>query len=165
MAAWYLLAGRRAVYAEDPPAWLGPAYLAGLAVLVAVAEIAGGNVTFVLLALGPQCFMAVSYRRAIAVLVVLNLIPLAVTLARGPNGAGITAAVGVAVLGTAFCVVFGSWVVKIIDQSSQRAVLIAQLERTRAELAEANREACGWPSGPGSRPRSTTPSPRASPAS
>jgi len=141
MVPWYLLAGRRAVYAEDPPAWLGPVYLTGLVPLLAVAEVSGGNVTFILLALGPQCFMAVSQRRAIAAAVVLNLVPLAVTLARGQNGTGIAAAIAVAVLGTAFCVVFGSWVIKIINQSSGRADLIAQLEQTRAELAEANREA------------------------
>ncbi len=141
MVPWYLLAGRRAVYAESPPAWLGPVYLAGLIPLIAVAEFNGGNVTFILLALGPQCFMAVSHGRAIAAAVALNLVPLVVTLTRGPNGAGLAAAVAVAVLGTAFCVVFGSWVVRIIRQSSERAELIAQLERTRAELAEVNHEA------------------------
>jgi signal transduction histidine kinase len=47
----------------------------------------------------------------------------------------------VAGLTTVFSVVFGSWINRIIDQSKERADLIEQLERTRAELAEANREA------------------------
>jgi signal transduction histidine kinase len=141
MVPWYLVAGRRAIYADCPPAWLGPAYLGGTAVLLAAAETAGVNNTFILLALGPQCFMALSYRRAIVAAVGLNLVPLAVTLARGTNQTGIAAAIAAALLGSAFCVVFGSWIIKIINQSSERADLIAQLERTREALAEADREA------------------------
>ena len=37
--------------------------------------------------------------------------------------------------------VFGTWVSKIIDESGQRAELIDTLQRTRAELAEANHAA------------------------
>ncbi len=40
-----------------------------------------------------------------------------------------------------FSIAFGTWINRIIDQSRERAELIEQLERTRAELAEANREA------------------------
>ena len=143
MVPWYLVVGRRVLYASasERSRWLGAAYLAGLLVLLAVTEGFGGSDTFILLALGPQSFMAVSYRRAIAAVVVMNAIPLVVVLARDRSTAGATQAVSVAVLGTAFCVAFGTWIIKIVDQSAERAELIAQLERTRVELAEANREA------------------------
>lgn len=141
MVPWYLLAGRRAMYGSSPPAWLGVTYLAGLIPLLAVAEFSAGSDTFILLALGPQCFMAVSYRRAVAAVVILNATPLAIALAQGRRGAAITEAMGIAVVGTAFCIAFGTWIIKIIDQSAERADLIAQLEFTRAELAVANREA------------------------
>ncbi len=143
MVPWYLVVGRRVLYASasERSGWLGAAYLAGLLVLLAVTEGFGGSDTFILLALGPQSFMAVSYRRAIAAVVVMNAIPLVVVLARDRSAAGATQAVAVAVLGTAFCVAFGTWIIKIVDQSAERAELIAQLERTRVELAEANREA------------------------
>jgi signal transduction histidine kinase len=144
MVPWYLVVGRRAMYATSQPGWLGPAYLAGLVPLLTVAQVCTGSDTFILLALGPQCFMAVAYRRAIAAVVVLNAVPLAVAIgqARGTGaGARIAVAVAVALLGTAFCVAFGSFIIKIIDQSAERAALIEQLELTRTELAEANREA------------------------
>jgi signal transduction histidine kinase len=144
MVPWYLVVGRRAMYATGQPGWLGPAYLAGLVPLLTVAQVCTGSDTFILLALGPQCFMAVAYRRAIAAVVVLNAVPLAVAIgqARGTGaGARIAVAVAVALLGTAFCVAFGSFIIKIIDQSAERAALIEQLELTRTELAEANREA------------------------
>ncbi len=48
---------------------------------------------------------------------------------------------GIAALGIAFSVAFGTWVSKIISQSAERAGLIAQLEQTRAELAEVSRDA------------------------
>jgi signal transduction histidine kinase len=141
MVPWYLLVGRRALYASDQPPWLGAAYLGGLLPLLAVTEAFAGSDTVILLALGPQCFMALSYRRAIAAVGVLNAVPLGVALARDHGEAAVTLAVAVAVLGTAFCVAFGTWIIKIIDQSAERAELIAQLEATRAELAEVSREA------------------------
>ena len=106
-----------------------------------MAEAVAGSDTFILLAIGPQCFMALSYRRAVAAVGVLNAVPLGVALARDHGEAAVTQAVAIAVLGTAFCVAFGTWIIKIIDQSAERAELITQLEATRAELAEVSREA------------------------
>jgi len=141
MVPWYLLLGRRALYASEPPGWIGAAYLGGLLPLLAVTEAFGGTDTFILLALGPQCFMALSYRRAIAAVVVVNAVPLVVSLTLDRGGTAAIQAVAIAILGTAFCIAFGTWIIKIIDQSAERAHLIAQLEATRAELAEANHEA------------------------
>ncbi len=64
-----------------------------------------------------------------------------IALATGAHGAKLEASSWVAALGTAFSIGFGTWIIRIIDQSAERAELIAQLERTRAELAEVNREA------------------------
>jgi len=141
MVPWYLLVGRRAMYREQPNARLGTGYLAGLIVLLAVAESLAGSDIFMLLALCPQCFMAVPYRRALVAVVALNLTPVLIAIASGKGGAALGVAVGVAALGIAFSIAFGSWILKIIDQSNERAELIAQLELTRAQLAEANREA------------------------
>jgi signal transduction histidine kinase len=141
MVPWYVLIGRRALYAGEKPRWLGLAYVGGLLPLLAVTEALAGSDTFILLALGPQCFLALSYRRAVVAVGVLNAIPLVVSLAQDHGEAAVTQSVAVAVLGTAFCIAFGTWIVKIIDQSAERAELIAQLEATRAELAEVSREA------------------------
>jgi signal transduction histidine kinase len=141
MAPWYLLVGRRALYSDQQDVWLGTAYLAGLIVLLAVAERFAGTNTLILLALCPQCFMAVPYRRAVAAVIVLNGTPVLIAVARGEGSSAVALAVGIAALGVAFSIAFGSWIIRIIDQSNERAELIAQLEMTRAQLAEANREA------------------------
>lgn len=160
MAPWYLLVGRRVMYgaglqagdgagsvgaagvgAGSAGAWAGTAYLGGMIALLAIAEVWAGTNLLILLALCPQCFMAVPYRRAITAVVAMNLVPVSIALARGSSGTELEATVGGAALGAAFCVAFGTWVIRIIEQSSERAGLIALLEATRAELAAANREA------------------------
>jgi signal transduction histidine kinase len=144
MAPWYVLVGRRAMYRAGESVWPGVIYLAGLIALLAVAEAGAdsGSVVFILLALGPQAFMAAgSYRQAVVVVVLMNAPVVLTALGRGARGSELAGPIAVAGLTTAFSVVFGSWINRIIDQSKERAELIEQLERTRAELAEANREA------------------------
>jgi signal transduction histidine kinase len=139
MVPWYIAIGRRAMYSDRPGAWLGTVYVAGLLVLLAVAETFSGTNSFILLALCPQCFMALPYRRAVVAAVAMMSAQVLIVWAHGGNGLGETA--GIAVLGIAFSIAFGGWIVKIIEQSRERAELIAQLEDTRSQLARANREA------------------------
>ncbi len=141
MAPWYLLVGRPVITADPDQPWRAAAYLAGLAGLLLVAEMAGGTNTFVLLALCPQCFMMVSFRWAVVAVTALNGTTLLAALVQGEHGAQLAVAASISALGTAFSVTFGSWVFKIINQSAERAELIEQLEATRAELAAAHREA------------------------
>jgi signal transduction histidine kinase len=144
MVPWYLLTGRRPMYdkyAGRYPAWLGTVYLIGLVPLLAVAERSAGTAAFILIALCPQCFMGLPYRRALAAVTVLNSVELFVVLSERPSTAQLATTAGIAALGAAFSVVFGTWIINIIRQSEERAELISQLEQTRAELAEVSREA------------------------
>ncbi|MGN6795004.1 MAG: sensor histidine kinase [Streptosporangiaceae bacterium] len=142
MVLWYLLLGRRAIYGSGVSVWPGVIYLAGLVALLAVAEANAGSVALILLALGPQAFMAAgSYRLAVVAVVLMNVPTVFTAVAKGARGADLTASIAVAALTTVFSIMFGTWINRIIDQSRERAELIEQLERTRAELAEANREA------------------------
>jgi signal transduction histidine kinase len=148
MIPWYLIAGRRAMTGDQDdraagprPPWRGSAYLAGLLVLLVLALVATLNASYILLALCPQCFMAVSFRRALAAVTALNCAPLAVVLAHRSPGADLQATAFIAAGGLAFSVAFGTWVIRIIDQSKERAALIAQLEATRTELAAAHHAA------------------------
>jgi signal transduction histidine kinase len=140
MVPWYLFLGRRAMYGRADSILPGVVYLCGLVALLAVAEANAASVTFILLALGPQCFI-VSSGLAIVAVVAMNATGVLIALARGAGGAELQTTIWIAALGTAFSIGFGTWIIRIIDQSAERAELIAQLERTRAELAEANREA------------------------
>ncbi|GAA4749271.1 sensor histidine kinase [Modestobacter marinus] len=47
---------------------------------------------------------------------------------------------GQTLVGAAFSVTMGLWVTRVLEQSRERALLIRELEATRAELAEAHRE-------------------------
>lgn len=144
MVPWYLLLGRRAIYGAGDHVWPGVIYLAGLIALLAVAEAGanGGSVTVILLALGPQAFMAAgSYRLAVVAVVLMNATAVLTALAKGAAGADLAAPVAAAALTTVFSIAFGTWINRIIDQSRERAELIEQLERTRAELAEVSMQA------------------------
>lgn len=141
MLPWYLLLGRRAIYRQDQPEWVGPVYLAGLVALLAVAESSTGVSAFILAALCPQCFMSTTYRRAIAAVVALNVPQPAAAIAAGAPLRDLAIVFAIGVLSVAFSVAFGTWIIKIIEQSRERADLITQLEQTRAELATAHHEA------------------------
>ncbi len=141
MVPWYLLLGRRAMYRDQGSVLPGLVYLCGLIALLVIAEANAASVTFILLALGPQCFMAVSYPLAVVALVAMSATGVLVAFATGAHGGRLEAAIWVAALVTAFGIGFGSWIDRIIAQSAERAELIAQLERTRSALAEANRQA------------------------
>ena len=140
MAPWYLLHRRTVLYGEGSLA-RGLIYLAGLWILFAVASSQGIIEVWVLLALGPQCFLAVPFRWAVGAIVVLNLTPVTLALITGAGAGELTSLVAAAVFTVAFSVAFGRWVLGIITQSHDRASLIEQLSQTRAELARANRRA------------------------
>jgi signal transduction histidine kinase len=140
MAPWYLLHRRTVLYGEGSLG-RGLIYLAGLWILFAVASSQGIIEVWVLLALGPQCFLAVPFRWAVGAIVVLNLTPVAVALITGAGAGELTSLVAAAVFTVAFSVAFGRWVLGIIAQSYDRASLIEQLSQTRAELTGANRRA------------------------
>jgi signal transduction histidine kinase len=140
MAPWYAL-NRRILHYDEGSLARGLIYLAGLWILFIVASSQGYIETWVLLALGPQCFLAVPFRWAVGAVVVLNITPVVLALIDGADPGELTTLIGSAVLTAAFSVAFGVWVFRIIAQSYDRASLISELSQTRAELAQANRRA------------------------
>jgi signal transduction histidine kinase len=140
MAPWYAL-NRRILHYDEGSLARGLIYLAGLWILFIVASSQGYIETWVLLALGPQCFLAVPFRWAVGAVVVLNITPVVLALIDGTDPGELTTLIGSAVLTAAFSVAFGVWVYRIIAQSYDRAALISELGQTRAELAQANRRA------------------------
>jgi signal transduction histidine kinase len=140
MAPWYAL-NRRILRYDEGSLARGLIYLAGLWILFIVASSQGYIETWVLLALGPQCFLAVPFRWAVGAVVVLSITPVVLALIDGADPGELTTLIGSAVLTAAFSVAFGVWVFRIIAQSYDRASLISELSQTRAELARANRRA------------------------
>jgi signal transduction histidine kinase len=143
MVPWYawvrhpLMTGRLAASPR-----LATTYLAGLLVLFAVADSLEPNAWYLAIALCPMCYSVTTARRALVAVALLSCWGAASVgyWGNGHPGAVVTAAC-LAIFSVAFSVIYGGYVSGIVEQSSERANLIAQLEATRAELTQVSREA------------------------
>lgn len=142
MAPWYVLVGRPHIRsAEGTMTRRGVTYMTGLVLLFAVADLQAPNAWFMAVALLPQCYSVLPARRALIPVITMTVIA-ATSVAywsRSVPGTITAAALAIAVI--AYAGTFGGYIGRIITQSSERASLIAQLEATRAELAEVSRQA------------------------
>jgi len=144
MAPWYAVLARSVTRgaAHARTAW----YVLGLAALLAVAQAVSPPSSFVLFALCPHVFILLRARWAIAAVAVFNLVPVA-RLADHPGlafGAAVIAA-GVVV----FAATFGRWINRIIEQSAERARLIAALAGPRATWPAPSATPASSPNGSG----------------
>jgi signal transduction histidine kinase len=146
MIPWYVFLGRPLLWLGSPH-WRaeadrrGPFYLAGLILLFAAVQSQNTNAWFLAFAICPMCFHLTTVRRGMAFVVVFNLIASGLLVWRAPGLAGALTAAGIVVFAVAFSRVYTSWMIRVINQSLERAALIEQLESTRAELAAAHHEA------------------------
>jgi signal transduction histidine kinase len=142
MLPWYLLVGRphmaRAETGSDRRAYL---YLAGELLLFAVAASQDPGAWFLAFAVCPLCFHMLQARAAIVPAVAFNLIGAAALAYREPNHNGYWQAAVTALFGIAFSWVYSGFVLGAIEQWRAQAELNAQLDRTRAELAQVSRQA------------------------
>jgi signal transduction histidine kinase len=145
MVLWYVFFGRRVMQLGSPnwgaDANRGALYLTGLVLLFAVVQSQNPNAWFLAFAICPMCFHATTVRRGMVFVVVFNLVAGGLLAWRDPRLAGALTAVGIVIFAVAFSRVYTSWMVRVIEQSLERAALIEQLESTRAELAAAHHEA------------------------
>lgn len=144
MVPWYLFLGRplmNAVGATQAAGARGTFYLAGLAVLFTIAQSQNANAWFLAFALLPMCFHVTTLRHGLVFVVILNVIAGALVVRDNPRLSGALTAVGIVVFAVSFSYAYSRWVMKVIEQSLERAALIEQLEATRAELATAHHEA------------------------
>lgn len=113
-------------------------YVLGLVVLLGIAQAAVVWSSLALFALCPQCFVLLPAWRATAAVAAFNLVP--VLRLAGDPGAALGAA-GIAVVVVTFTATYGRWIIRIIEQSRERADLVAALAAARAELARAEHAA------------------------
>jgi signal transduction histidine kinase len=142
MVPWYLLVGRpHLVAAEGQLTRRAVIYMAGVVVLFAIADLQAPNTWFLSLALLPLCYHVLPSRVARIPALAMNAIGAASIAYWDGTLAGAETAAGLWIGVSVFTIAFGSYIGRIITQSDERASLIAQLEATRAELAEVSREA------------------------
>ncbi|GAA0901033.1 sensor histidine kinase [Virgisporangium aurantiacum] len=136
LAGWYAAVGAPALAREQQRA--GLRYVAG-AVPLTVAVFALDPVgSIMLFMLYPHVWALLPMRRAVAATVVALVATAAVTTAE----AGFSPEIAVMVLvGLVVALALGVWITRIIEQSRQRAQLVADLAATRAEHAEVSRRA------------------------
>jgi signal transduction histidine kinase len=140
MVPWYILVGRPQIYGGLVSArnWL---YLAGITALFGVAVYQTSNAWFLAFALSPQCFFMLPFRRAMAAVLMFNVVGAVVLFVRHPGQDVLAQSLLNAAFGVGLAFVYGRFANAIIDQSQERADLIGQLEATRAELASVHHEA------------------------
>ncbi len=142
MVPWYLLVGRPLMAAGSDAPRRSVVYLAGLVVLFGIADVLVPNTWFLAFALYPHCYHVTTSRRALATVVVMSCIGAAsVGIAAQGHLAGVVSGVCLAIFAIGFSVAYGGYITRIIERSEERAVLIGQLEATRAELARVSRQA------------------------
>ncbi|MBL1096547.1 sensor histidine kinase [Streptomyces coffeae] len=135
-APWYVLVGRRVLLDAEEDQRRGILYLVGLAVFFLLPSAFVGETRIALFALAPQCFILLRLRWALTAVASLNVLPVAAwALVRRPDAHELFLNSLFAVVTLAFSAVLGSWIIMVLDQSRERAALIAELEASREEVA------------------------------
>jgi len=142
MAPWYVLVGRPQMRSADGGVTRRAVlYLSVVVVLFIIAVLLAPNAWFLSVALLPQCYEVLPVHRALVPALVMTAAGAASVGYWDHSRAGVETAIALFVAIAAFSTAFGGYIGRIITQSDERANLIAQLEATRAELAEVSRQA------------------------
>lgn len=136
LVPWYLAVGRPLLQWDDPAQRRVLSYLSVATALYLSSAVLVGETRLMAFALVPQCFMALRMRTALAAVTVINLAPVAGwALLWRPSAADLFGNALFAVVTLMFSTFIGGWIIKIIEQSGERAQLIAELEASRHEVA------------------------------
>lgn len=133
---WYLAVGRPILTAESPDEHRALGYIAGAIVLFLPPGILVGETRLMTFALVPQCFIGLRLRRALTAVTVINIAPVVGwALLWWPSDQDVFFNTVFAVVTLVFSATLGSWIIRIIEQSQERAELIAELDASRHEIS------------------------------
>ncbi|MGK5678286.1 sensor histidine kinase [Actinoplanes sp. URMC 104] len=128
-------AGHRAIVREQER----PGLLAAELALFAVAVVAVPVANWALFAVMPLIFQLVKLRHAVIAVIVTTLVMPVSDLVLRPAAFGPDLVI--ALISGAAGLFFGFWIVRVVEQSTERRRLIVELESSRAEVARLSREA------------------------
>ncbi|WP_327290091.1 sensor histidine kinase [Streptomyces sp. NBC_01198] len=143
LVPWYVWAGRPLLVAQATTTGTPPAvrYLAGLVLLFLPPAALVGETRLATFALVPQCFMLLRIPGALAAVAVINITPVAAwALVWRPDAHDLYYNSVFAVVTLAFSAVVGSWIIGVMEQSTERADLLAELDASRGEVARLSAE-------------------------
>jgi signal transduction histidine kinase len=136
LVPWYAAVGRALIQQDHPDERPAARYLVGAMALYLPSAVLVGEARLMSFALIPQCFMTLRRRRALVAVTVINLAPVAGwALLWRPRVSDLFANSLSSVVSLVFSVVIGSWIIRIIEQSEERAELIAELDASRHEIS------------------------------
>lgn len=139
MAAWYVVLGGPVVRAQKATG-RGLVFQVGLLALFAAALVVVGTSSFLLFGLCPLAYMTLRFRQAHVAVAVYAFTPALVGLVLdGPQSLRPTLPIGAVAF--VISLVIATTTKRAERTSEERAVLIEELESTRAELARLSREA------------------------
>ncbi|MGW6869828.1 histidine kinase [Streptomyces sp. NPDC054901] len=117
-------------------------FAAGLFLLFAFSGTLDLGGCFALFAVVPMLMMSLPMPPAIVLVVLANLWPVTVVWLRGGQfDPHILSVLPISLLGTALSVLLGVWITRVVQQSSERAVLIDELRRSREREAHLSHQA------------------------
>lgn len=132
----FVWTGRPLLKDDPPPERQALGYLVAMTALFLPSAILVGETRLMTFALVPQCFMTLRMRWAITMVALINLAPVVGwSLLWRPSDQDVFFNGLFAVVTLVFSVAVGSWVIRIIEQSQERAALIAELDVSRHEVA------------------------------
>ncbi|MFI6286420.1 sensor histidine kinase [Streptomyces sp. NPDC051018] len=133
---WYAVVGRPVLSGRVTDERRSLVYVAGAVLLLLPPAILIGEMRIATFALVPQCFMLLPMRPALVAVALVNVVPVAAwAVLRRPGAEELFFPALSTVIALAFSAVFGHWIIRIIEQSRERAELIAELEASREEVA------------------------------
>ncbi|MCD9877387.1 sensor histidine kinase [Streptomyces guryensis] len=136
LVPWYVAVGRPLLQEDPPDQGQALRYLAGAMALFLPSAVLVGETRLMAFALIPQCFMTLHTRWSLVAVTVINLVPVAGwALLWRPSGEDLFGNLLFSVVTLVFSLVIGSWTIRIIEQSMERAELIAELDASRHEIS------------------------------
>ncbi|MGW7608403.1 sensor histidine kinase [Streptomyces sp. NPDC054766] len=133
---WYLLVGRPVLTADVPDERRALGYIVGAVVLFLPPGVLVGETRLMTFALIPQCFIGLRLRRALTATTAINIAPVAGwALLWRPEGQVLFFNTVFAVVTLVFSAALGSWIIRIMEQSRERAELITELDASRHEIS------------------------------
>ncbi|MEU6914444.1 sensor histidine kinase [Streptomyces olindensis] len=131
----YVVSGRRLIRGDPPDQRQAIGYLAAALALVLPSAVLVGETRLLAFALIPQCFMTLRLRSALVAVAVVNLVPVAGwALLWRPGARDVAFNALFSLVSFVFSIAVGIWVIRIIEQSQDRAELIAELDASRHEV-------------------------------